>query len=235
MNNETKKRDLILIVSDKTDLKNIICGVLEDEYRIISASSVPEALSAITLKLPDMFIVDIDLPLQSGIELLKKIREGIKTKLIPFLLLSPESRSGEKIEAMEIGADDYLSYPFSVEELKAVVKLRLNKFKEFYLLSITDELTRLYNRREFIKKFNDEISEFPEKVVSLSILDIDHFKKVNDIYGHQMGDIVLMKLAEVLKSRASENFFAARFGGEEFVILFPVSTWNGRTRLCRIC
>ena len=221
MDSDMKKRDLILIVTDKTELKNMIYRALEDEYGIITVSSVPEALSAITLKLPDMFVADIDLPLQSGVELLRKIREGIKTKLIPFLLLSPDSSREDKITAMEIGADDYLSYPFSGEELKAVVKLRLNKFKEFYLLSITDELTRLYNRREFIKKFNDEISEYPEKVVSLAILDIDHFKKVNDMYGHQTGDIVLMKLAEILKSRASENFFPARFGGEEFVILFP--------------
>jgi len=218
--------DLLLLVTDKEPLIEQTVKALEEEYRIIVAATVPEALSAITLKLPDIFIVDIDLPIISGLELLKKIREGIKTRLIPFLILSPEKNGKEKIEALEIGADDYIQYPFSNEELKAIVKYRLKKFREFYLLSVTDELTRLYNRKEFIKKFNEEIEYAPYGVLSLAIIDIDFFKRVNDIYGHITGDIVLMKMAELLQERACNNFFSARFGGEEFVVLMPGLNMN---------
>ena len=221
MKKRKKNKDLILIVSEREKLLCELQETLSDNYSIICARSVPEALSAVTLKLPKMFIADTDIEHISGIDLLKIIRKGIKTKLIPFLLLSSKEEITEKIEVMQIGADDYLSYPFHHDELKAVVRLRLNKFNEFYMMSVTDELTRLFNRKEFVNKFNQEISANPGKTLSMGIMDIDLFKKVNDTYGHQMGDLVLMKLAEILKSKISDNFIPARFGGEEFVILFP--------------
>lgn len=226
MEASNKGKDILLIVTDKENLIREIADILKDEYNIITALTVPEALSAITLKMPHIFIVDIDLPVMGGLELLKKIREGIKTRLIPFLIMSPENQKEEKIEALELGADDYINYPIDPEEMKAIVKMRLNKFREFYLLSVTDELTRLYNRKEFINKFNEEISHFPEEIMSLAIIDIDHFKGVNDIYGHVTGDMVLMRLAELMQERSCNNFFPARFGGEEFVILMPGLNMN---------
>ncbi len=226
MRRSAKGKDILLLVTEKEDLIVQIADILEDEYTIIKAASVPEALSSITLKMPDIFIVDIELPVMGGLELLKKIREGIKTRLIPFLILSPENQKQEKIVALELGADDYINYPIDPEELRAIVKMRLNKFREFYLMSVTDELTRLYNRKEFIKKFNEEISGFPEEIISIAILDIDHFKGVNDIYGHVTGDLVLMKLAELMQERSCNNFSPARFGGEEFVILMPGLNMN---------
>ena len=226
MRGPSKGNQILLLVTEKENLIIEIADILEDEYTIITAASVPEALSSITLKMPDIFIVDIELPVMGGLELLKKIREGIKTRLIPFLILSPENQKQEKIEALELGADDYINYPIDPEELRAIVKMRLNKFREFYLMSVTDELTRLYNRKEFIKKFNEEVAGFPEGTISIAILDIDHFKGVNDIYGHVTGDLVLMKLAELMKERSCNNFSPARFGGEEFVVLMPGLNMN---------
>lgn len=219
MKSQKQTGDLLLLVTDKEELIQKTAEALEEDYKIIIAGSVPEALSAITLKMPDIFIVDIDLPVMGGLELLKKIREGIKTRLIPFLILSPENQKQEKIEALELGADDYINYPIDPAELCAIVKMRLNKFREFYLVSVTDELTRLYNRKEFINKFNHEILNSPEGVVSLAIIDLDHFKGVNDIYGHATGDLVLMKLAELMQERADNNFSPARFGGRNLLYL----------------
>ncbi|MCP4131994.1 MAG: diguanylate cyclase [bacterium] len=213
------KKDSVLIVYSKDKMATDISSALEGVISIVRARNVVEALSSMTFHVPSLIISDIDLPGISGIYLIKNIRKNIKTRLIPFIIITSIDQIKERIESIEAGADAYIVYPFVPEELAAVVKSKLEKYKEFYLLSITDELTRLFNRREFIKKINDQVSFHPHDVISLAILDIDFFKKVNDVYGHQVGDTVLMRLAEILKSRISQAFFPARFGGEEFVIL----------------
>jgi len=221
MNFNEAEKDYIIIITNNDNLKRSIYDAIGDDYSIITVDTVQEALSVITLKLPNLFIADIDPEYSNGIELVKKLRNGIKTRLTPFILISSDIVKSKKIEAIEMGADDYITFPFDFDEFRAIIKLRLNKFREFYLLSVTDELTRLYNRKEFINKFQNEIINHPKKKLSLSILDIDFFKKVNDVYGHQMGDIVLMRLADLLKNKTDKHFFPARFGGEEFVILHP--------------
>ena len=221
-----EKRELILLVTDKELLATQVYQALENNYLISRGRNYAEALSRMTFRLPNLVITDIELPDRTGLDLLRTIRNSIKTKLIPFILLDYQQNQSARtrIEALDFGADDYVLCPFHPEELLAVVQSKLNKFKEFYLLSITDELTRLYNRREFMKKFQDEINNYPERTLSVAILDIDYFKHVNDTYGHQIGDKVLMELAQLLKTCTSDTFFPARFGGEEFVILFPSSS-----------
>jgi diguanylate cyclase (GGDEF)-like protein len=107
------------------------------------------------------------------------------------------------------------------EELRALTIAKIRQLNEFYQMSVTDELTNLHNRREFIKRFNFEINNANNEKVSLGLIDVDYFKKVNDFYGHQMGDSVLMTLADILKEESSAAMFPARFGGEEVVLLFP--------------
>lgn len=217
----SKKRDTILVLSDNDEILDKIYSSLGNKFSYIKAVNSVEALSKMTFNIPSLIIADQDISGINILRLLKTIRNGIKTKLIPFITISKSNNQDERIKAIESGVDAFVVYPFNPDELRAVVNSILNKFKEFYLLTITDELTRLYNRKEFIKKFNDEINESKQNLISLSILDIDHFKRINDVYGHQTGDIVLMKLASTLKDYSSKSFFPARFGGEEFVILFP--------------
>ena len=195
-----KKKDTILLLIDDDTKLGTVYDHLGTKFSYINASSSIDAFSKMAFNIPSLIIADIDIDSINILNFLKTIRTGIKTKLIPFLILSSVNNQDNRIKAIEYGVDSFLQYPINPEELKAVVHSTLNKFKEFYLLTITDELTRLYNRKEFIKKFNDEISEVTQKIISLAIIDIDHFKQVNDIYGHQTGDLVLMKLASVLKS-----------------------------------
>jgi diguanylate cyclase (GGDEF)-like protein len=218
---EKKSRDHLHIVTENDSIAARIVDALGENFSFIRSRRVADAISSMTFQIPAMIISESVLPDMAGIDFLKIIRHSIKTKLIPFLIISETDSTENRIRAIEAGADAYLIYPFMPEELNVLVTSRLNKFREFYLLSITDELTRLYNRREFIKKFNELMSEKKQRTISLGILDIDRFKLVNDIYGHQTGDLVLMKLADILMERTSSSFFPARFGGEEFVILFP--------------
>lgn len=216
-----KNGEIILVITENNSLAADIMSTAGDEYNFIRANHIAEALSAITFNIPSLIICENNPEYINGFDFLKIIRSGIKTRLIPFIIVSSNSELKDRIKALDSGADSFIVYPFIHEEMSALIKSQLSKFKEFYLLSITDELTRLYNRREFIKKFNSEISNPKNKNISLSILDIDFFKKVNDLYGHLTGDKVLMKLADILKSHSSETFIPARFGGEEFVILMP--------------
>lgn len=218
-------RKTVLVVANLQEDVALICDALSDiDYDYVTAHTGIEALGAITYQLPHIIISEIDLPELNGYELCRKIRTGIKTRLIPFVFIAPSDRVDDRIAALQTGADAYLAKPFNSEELRAIVRSKVNSFDELYQLSITDELTRLYNRREFLKRFAGELENPNTLIVSLCILDLDYFKKVNDTYGHQTGDLVLMKLAEILKTRTSDNFFPARFGGEEFVILLPGTT-----------
>ncbi|PKL39010.1 MAG: hypothetical protein CVV44_09080 [Spirochaetae bacterium HGW-Spirochaetae-1] len=216
-----RARDTVLIVTSHEKLAREIIFSLGPGYAATRAANATEAFSFMTFQRPGVIIADSDLPEKSGIEFLHNIRGGYQTKLIPFIMISRKDNTQQRIRAIEAGADAYLKYPFLGEELRAFVASKLHKYREFYLLSITDELTRLYNRKEFIKKFNDETDVRNSGTIALAILDLDFFKRVNDLYGHQMGDQVLQKLAEMLRGRSSSSFFPARFGGEEFVILFP--------------
>ena len=208
----------VLIVVNDEELIAQVTGALSDYgFYFITAKSVIEALSNITYKLPDIIISEVDLPEISGFDLLRKIRRGIKTRLIPFIFLSSSHDTVNRIEAYQIGADAYLIKPLVPEELRALTVTKLRQLNEFYQLSVTDELTSLYNRREFVKRFNAEINNPDIAKISLGLLDVDFFKKVNDLHGHQMGDTVLMTLADVLKQESSASMFPARFGGEEGV------------------
>ncbi len=212
----------VLVVAHRHEDIGLICEVLNDtDYDCITAHTGIEALSVITYQLPHIIISEIDLPELNGYELCRKIRTGIKTRLIPFIFIASSDKVDDRITALQTGADACLAKPFNAEELRALVRSKVNSFDELYQLSITDELTRLFNRREFLKRFAGELENPQTQSVALCILDLDFFKKVNDTYGHQTGDLVLMKLADILKNRASDSFFPARFGGEEFVILLP--------------
>ncbi len=222
MKQTNKGKHTVLVVAGTCEDSGAIINALSaDEYDFITAQNVPEALSNITYKLPNIIISEVDLPEIHGFELLEKIRRGVKTRLIPFIFISNSQDVCDRVHAYQTGADAILMKPVASEEIRALTQAKLKHIDDFYRLSGTDELTRLFTRREFLKKFNEELKSKKNRVISLALMDLDHFKKVNDTHGHQMGDNVLMTFADVLMSSAGERFFPARFGGEEFVMLFP--------------
>ncbi|MGV7930179.1 MAG: response regulator [Spirochaetota bacterium] len=169
-------RKTVLVVAHRQEDVTLICEVLNDiDYDYITAHSGIEALGVITYQLPHIIISEIDLPELNGYELCRKIRTGIKTRLIPFIFIAPSDRVDDRITALQTGADAYLAKPFNADELRALVRSKVNSFDELYQLSITDELTRLFNRREFLKRFAGELENPQVQSVSLCILDLDFF------------------------------------------------------------
>ncbi|MFW5807871.1 MAG: diguanylate cyclase, partial [Spirochaetota bacterium] len=212
----------ILIVYKNRELVNDIYTLYPDDtLNIITARSSIEALSKISFQLPNLIISEYDLENENGIDFCVKIRSSIKTKLIPFIIISDHDDHSENIRALQNGADAFLVRPFNDEELRAHIDNKISHYNDFYQLSIRDELTNLYNRREFINQFQYITSKDPSMVVSVAMVDIDFFKHVNDIHGHQVGDFVLMKFAETLQKFSYQSIIPTRFGGEEFAILLP--------------
>jgi two-component system, cell cycle response regulator len=234
----------ILLVEDNKAQAAIIKDYLErNEYRV---STVEDGMSAFkTAKTSnfDIILLDRILPDIDGSDVCRWLKLDHATRDIPVIMLTARGEMTDKVSGLEAGADDYLPKPFNEAELNARIFVRLraktnqdelkkkNRQLEDMLsrvesLAIMDPLTGLYNRRRFETIFSSEFKRAARYQLPLSLLmiDIDHFKNVNDTYGHQEGDTVLRELAQVVQSTIREVDTPARWGGEEFVVLSPNTT-----------
>jgi len=175
---------------------------------------------------PDLILLDVAMPRISGFELCKALKHEAHTAQIPIIFISGEADSTDKVQGLDLGAIDYITKPFDHAELRARVRAALRTKRLIDLLDATaqvDALTGLRNRSYFNTRLDEELSAVHRfgRVVSLLLLDIDHFKKCNDDYGHLFGDNVLQQVAEVLKHTLREVDAACRYGGEEFAVILP--------------
>ena len=242
------KKQSILIVDDESINVSILVEMLNDKYNLLGATDGATALEiANSDENVDLILLDIIMPGMDGSEVAHQLKHNKKTSEIPFIFLTTKSDTQSIVKGFQEGAVDYISKPFAKEELLARVHnhLQLHKLNGELLdalralqekidelnqskralkeLSITDEMTKLYNRRYFNEVFKKEFNRAKRenKSISFLMLDVDHFKLYNDVYGHQKGDNVLSKIGKVLNSfskRAGD--FAFRLGGEEFGIIF---------------
>jgi len=178
---------------------------------------------------PNLVISDWMMPDMDGLELCRRIREMERAEYIYFIILTSKGKKEDVITGLEAGADDYLIKPFNQDELKYRVKIgeRIIELERRILrLASTDSLTEVLNRRAFMERMEQEINRsFRENLpLSLILADIDHFKSVNDRYGHQVGDLVLQRFVSKLTESSRPYDFVGRYGGEEFVICLPGST-----------
>ena len=175
---------------------------------------------------PNLVISDWMMPDMDGLELCRKIREMERSGYTYFILLTAKGRKEDVIQGFQAGADDFLVKPFDREELKYRIRIgeRIIKLEQQILqLATTDPLTGVLNRRAFMERMEEEIhrSRRTDSPLSLILSDIDFFKKVNDNYGHQAGDLVLLRFTEQLTLSSRPYDFVGRYGGEEFVVCLP--------------
>jgi len=177
-----------------------------------------------------LLIVDWMMPVMSGLELCKKIKEAETSHYVYIIFLSAKGEKKDIVRGLKAGADDYLTKPFDKEELfsRINVGLRIIRLEQalkaanqkLYLLATLDGLTKILNRRELLNRLKEELSRASRKGTTfyLFMLDIDRFKKVNDEYGHEAGDRVLIEVVDRIKSRLRSYDVFGRYGGEEFLI-----------------
>lgn len=217
----------ILVIEDHPDQRDLLAIVLQREgYRVITAANGIEALDKLETESVHIALSDIMMPKMDGFELIKRMRSHPSLKNIYLILITARIQEGDRVRGLDLGADDYITKPFSFSELLARIRVgsRVVQYqRHLEHQSQVDSLTGLYNRRAFEKKIQEEFERSTRYYNSLSvlILDIDNFKLINDTYGHHGGDAALVKIAENLREKTRQSDFAARYGGEEFVLILP--------------
>lgn len=188
---------------------------------------------------PDLILLDIMMPGLDGYEVCRQLKEDEQTRDIPVIFLSALHDMADKLKAFTVGGVDYVSKPFQVDEVMARVNTHLTirlqqkepakMYEELKLLADNDPLTGLPNRRHFLEKARHEENRVKRtsRPMAIILLDIDHFKRVNDSHGHECGDIVLKEAAQRLKAPLRDLDIVARWGGEEFICLLPDTLLEG--------
>lgn len=218
----------ILIVEDEPVFRRLLESfLLKWGYDVMVTCDGSEAWEVLhEPESPNMVVSDWMMPEMDGVELCRKIREMDRSGYIYFILLTAKGRRKDLIQGLEAGADDFLIKPFDKEELKYRIRIGeriINLERRIMDLAATDPLTGVLNRRAFMERLEQEIerSRRGKTPISLIMADIDYFKRVNDRYGHQDGDIVLQRFVDQLTTSLRAYDFTARYGGEEFFVCLP--------------
>lgn len=171
---------------------------------------------------PDLILMDVYMPSCSGLELATVIRQQPAYVSIPIVFLSTETDLYKQLAAMSLGGDDFLTKPIQPEHLISSVASRANRSATLRSLMVRDSLTGLYNHTKLKEQLAIELKRAARQNTRLAfaMIDIDHFKRVNDTYGHPVGDRVIKSLSRLLKQRLRQTDIVGRYGGEEFAMIF---------------
>lgn len=226
----------LLIIDDSKLIRQQVHDILQDEQlfqRILQAEDGIEGFKILVESDPDIVLCDVEMPGIDGLKFLAMLQSREKLKDKPVIMLTSHKDVDTKVRGLQSGASDYITKPFEPAELVARlgVHLQLKKLQDelkssnrlLLELSQTDPLTRLFNRRHLIDVLNTELirSKRHKATCSIVLADIDHFKTVNDRYGHQKGDEILVCVAELITDQLRPYDIAARYGGEEFCLVLP--------------
>jgi diguanylate cyclase (GGDEF)-like protein len=222
----------IILVEDDDNVSHLLTFQLKRAgYAVRAADTIAEARELVRDGEWDIAVLDRGLPDGDGLELCSELRRSSPHGYI--VMLTGESSDEAKLEGFKQGADDYVTKPFVVDELIARIragvrivhlqKALLESNRRLEELSLTDGLTSLRNRRAFDERLEDAFEQARryERPLSLILIDVDHFKPVNDAFGHDTGDAVLKGVAELIADSTRQADFVARIGGEEFGVLLP--------------
>ena len=231
----------VLVAEDAADLRRLIAlGLRRSGYDVVETADGEEALARVAEVLPDVIVSDIMMAGMDGLTMLRRLREDSRTCAVPVILLTAKGAIDDLVAGFDLGADDYLVKPFRFAELRArlasklarppvpaailadLARLRQDN-AALWSLALADPLTGLANRRALDLVWTQEVARAGRQGYSCCVLavDLDHFKQINDRYGHAVGDRVLCTVASVLTATVRGEDFVARLGGEEFTIILP--------------
>jgi putative two-component system response regulator len=240
----------ILVVEDDPIVRDKLVELLAQTRRpILCAGNVPDAVKLFDQQRPGLVIADWVMPGGSGLDLCRHVRQTT-AQATHFIMLTVYSDHNSLIEAYRAGVDDFVGKPFNCEELLARVRAGLRNWqlneelmgkstglqalnaqltsmnRRLEALSITDDLTGLLNRRHAMSRLQEHwaLAERYSRPLSVAMVDLDHFKQINDTYGHEAGDVILRRVAEILRDQTRGTDAVCRIGGEEFLLILPSQT-----------
>jgi two-component system cell cycle response regulator len=245
MANESATQDRapkrILVVDDHEDNVEVLRVRLEARgYEVQGAPDGEAALEIVDRWVPDLVLLDVMMPKVDGLEVVRRIKASESLPFIPVIMQTALDSTEKMVAGLAAGADDYVTKPINFAELEARIKslLRIKALQDqlsereqdlsrmndkLLYMSLTDGLTGVDNRRALEQRLHEmfEHSMRLHEPVACVMCDIDHFKKVNDTYGHAAGDEVLKQFATILKESARDIDRVGRYGGEEFLLILP--------------
>ena len=212
----------VLIVDDSASLASYYAEMLKQAGMIVRVVNDPlEVLGPLFDFSPDLILVDMYMPGCNGMELAQVIRQIDEFISIPIVFLSAETDLGKQLSAVGFGGDDFFTKPIEAQHLVASVTSRIKRSLVLRSFMVRDSLTGLLNHTAIKDRLAHELARAKRqgKPLAFAMIDIDHFKQVNDAYGHPVGDRVIKSLSRLLKQRLRENDLVGRYGGEEFAVI----------------
>jgi len=226
----------ILIADDDSTFRSVLAGVLDKQGHEVISTEDGEAAWRV-MKEPDaprLAILDWVMPGMDGLEVVRRVRARPTDRPPHLILLTSKTKMAELIAGLDAGANDYLTKPFDPGELRARIAVgrRVVELEDALIASrdimahqaTHDPLTGLLNRRAILEQLHKELARTQRQgdLLAVGMCDLDHFKQVNDTYGHQTGDDVLCGLARTLNESVREYDSVGRMGGEEFLVIMPM-------------
>jgi len=223
------QNEKILIVDDSEFLANYYATLLSHAGLVTETmTDAKEFLLKLSEFQPDLILMDINMPYCSGIELAQIVHQQENLSGIPIIFLSSITEKSRQLEVLSYAGDDFLTKPIDPKELLATIHNRLMRSRMLRSRMMRDSLTNLYNHTLIHHQLEREIvvAERYNRNLCVALFDIDHFKGVNDNYGHQAGDKILKDLSLYLEKNVRKSDLIGRYGGEEFLIILPNTDLN---------
>ncbi len=217
----------VLIVEDDITMVRLLEVYLKrNGIDVHVAGNGAEAIRFLGYDTPDLIISDIMMPNMDGLTLRNKLLQDKKYRMIPFIFVTAKSALDDRLAGYKLYVDDYIVKPFEPRELLARVNAVLKRHELYQDLVRYDGLTSTLNRKTISEILENEFARVSRYGGNLSIamMDIDHFKRCNDNYGHVFGDYVLIKVADAIGAELRGTDFVGRYGGEEFLVVMPETT-----------
>jgi len=230
---------VVLLVDDSQFVHRLLDARMRSEsISLIGAFDGKSGFERAVEDSPALILLDLDMPIMDGFETLRALKEEPKTKDIPVIVLSGMDSSQDKVTAFDLGAVDFVTKPFELTELRARLRSSLKMSALLKMLAQKaqiDGLSGLYNRSFFDDRFTEEYDRAirHNHPISIALMDLDHFKSINDTFGHPAGDIVISGVSQIAAQECRSSDIACRYGGEEYVLIMPETSPADAYTLCQ--
>ncbi len=225
------QEQILILDDDEQFVKQISHFLIDAGYNVTSLGGITDLtilMDKVFQLTPDLILSDISM-IPDGFEFLSAIKRDSRMRMIPFILITGVDVETNMIKAYSRGVDNYIVKPIKYDELLAKVHAVISRQKEMSKAMYLDTLTGIYNRRFFNQELTRQIKlhERHGDELTLAIIDLDHFKSINDKYGHTAGDKCLVAFAKIVLDEIRSTDIFARWGGEEFVLILERAELDG--------
>ncbi|RKY22709.1 MAG: hypothetical protein DRP90_00630 [Planctomycetota bacterium] len=219
-----RKEISVLVIDDDPYFLSLVKKVLSNHgMKVFTARNVEEAREVVKKETPEVIVSDLRMPGIEGDKFCRELQSDPRTANIPFIFVSAVKDPQARVSGIKAGATDFLVKPLYMEELVARINAQANKNRTVRIRLLTDPLTGVKNRWYFEEELPRLIKQAQrhEWPLSLCVIDVNNFKRINDTYSHQAGDVVLTQVAKELTRVFRASDAIVRYGGDEFVVIMP--------------